>query len=77
MTGALWSFWGLIGAVGRGCSVFLRAEPRAKVGPGVPSDLLPRPLVNFFLSTHKHAPCLRFQANSLASFRVPVLISVP
>lgn len=54
--GALWRSWGLIGDL---CS--LELSPGPKWGPGVPSDPLPKPLVNLFLSSHNPAPCRRFQ----------------
>lgn len=72
MMGALWRSWGLIGDL---CSPEL--SPGPKWGPGIPSDPLPRPLVNLFLSLHNPAPCRSFQANLLASFQILILISVP
>lgn len=70
--GALWRSWGLIGDL---CS--LELSPGPKWGPGVPSDPLPKPLVNLCLSSHNPAPCRRFLANLLAPFQVLILISVP
>lgn len=57
--------------------LFPKAQSRAKVGSGVPSNSLSSPWVNLFLKIHSPASCLRFKSTIWTVSGFLTVTSVP